>query len=54
MSASLIFQAVAKLRANAVPGDNLNAVIHPQVAFDLKSGLQIHLLTQIQVLVMKH
>ena len=39
MSASLIFQAVAKLRANAVPGDNLNAVIHPQVAFDLKSGL---------------
>jgi len=39
MSASLIFQAVAKLRANSVPGDNLNAVIHPQVAFDLKSGL---------------
>ena len=39
MSASLIFQAVAKLRANEVPGDNLNAVIHPQVAFDLKSGL---------------
>ena len=39
MSASLIFQAVAKLRANAVPGDNLSAVIHPQVAFDLKSGL---------------
>ncbi len=39
MSAALIFQAVAKLRANAVPGDNLSAVIHPQVAFDLKSGL---------------
>ena len=39
MSAALIFQAVAKLRANSVPGDNLNAVIHPQVAFDLKSGL---------------
>ena len=39
MSASLIFQAVAKLRANSVPGDNLSAVIHPQVAFDLKSGL---------------
>ena len=39
LSASSIFQAVAKLRANAVPGDNLSAVIHPQVAFDLKSGL---------------
>ena len=39
MSAALIFQAVAKLRANSVPGDNLSAVIHPQVAFDLKSGL---------------
>mgnify|MGYP001420000782 FL=1 len=39
MSASLIFQAVAKLRAAGVPGENLNAVIHPQVAFDLKSGL---------------
>ena len=38
MSASLIFQAVAKLRAG-VPGENLSAVIHPQVAFDLKSGL---------------
>ena len=39
MSASLIFQAVAKLRAAGVSGDGLNAVIHPQVAFDLKSGL---------------
>ena len=39
MSAALIFQAVAKLRAAGVSGDNLNAVIHPQVAFDLKSGL---------------
>ena len=39
MSASLIFQAVAKLRANAVPAENLSAVIHPNVAFDLKSGL---------------
>ena len=39
MSASLIFQAVAKLRANAVPAENLAAVIHPNVAFDLKSGL---------------
>jgi hypothetical protein len=39
MSAALIFQAVAKLRAAGVSGDGLNAVIHPQVAFDLKSGL---------------
>ena len=39
MSAALIFQAVAKLRAAGVPGENLSAVIHPQVAFDLKSGL---------------
>ena len=39
MSASLIFQAVAKLRAAGVPADNLSAVIHPQVAVDLKSGL---------------
>ena len=39
MSAALIFQAVAKLRAAGVSGENLNAVIHPQVAFDLKSGL---------------
>ena len=39
MSAALIFQALAKLRAAGVSGDNLNAVIHPQVAFDLKSGL---------------
>ncbi len=39
MSASLIFQAVAKLRSAGVPADNISAVIHPQVAFDLKSGL---------------
>ena len=39
MSASLIFQAVAKLRAAGVPGENLSAVIKPKVAFDLKSGL---------------
>ena len=39
MSAALIFQAVAKLRATGVPSDNLACVLHPQVAFDLKSGL---------------
>ena len=35
----LIFQAIAKLRANSVPAENLSAVIHPNVAFDLKAGL---------------
>jgi N4-gp56 family major capsid protein len=39
LSAAVLFQAVAKLRAAGVPGENLSAVIHPQVAFDLKSGL---------------
>jgi len=39
MSAALIFQAVAKLRSAGVPGDDLACVVHPQVAFDLKSGL---------------
>ena len=39
MSAAVLFQAVAKLRAAGVPGENLSAVLHPQVAFDLKSGL---------------
>jgi len=39
MSAALIFQAVAKLRATGVPSDNLACILHPQVAFDLKSGL---------------
>jgi N4-gp56 family major capsid protein len=39
LSASSIFQAVAKLRAAGVPGDDLACIVHPQVAFDLKSGL---------------
>jgi len=39
MSAALIFQAVAKLRAAGVPGNDLACVVHPQVAYDLKSGL---------------
>ena len=39
MSASLIFQAVAKLRATGVPSDNLACILHPNIAFDLKSGL---------------
>ncbi|BCV04469.1 MAG: hypothetical protein CM15mV87_030 [Caudoviricetes sp.] len=39
MSLFKFFPNSCKLRANAVPGDNPSAVIHPQVAFDLKSGL---------------
>ena len=39
MSAGLIFNAVAKLRSTGVPSDNLSCILHPQVAFDLKSGL---------------
>jgi N4-gp56 family major capsid protein len=39
MSAALIFNAVAKLRATGVPSDNLACILHPNVAFDLKSGL---------------
>jgi len=34
-----IFQAVAKLRANAVPGSDLYCVLHPEVAYDLKATL---------------
>jgi len=39
MSAALIAQAVARLRANAVPSDALACVVHPFVAYDLKSNL---------------
>jgi len=39
MSAGLIFNAVAKLRATGVPSDNLACILHPNIAFDLKSGL---------------
>ena len=39
MSAALVAQAVAKLRANAVPGDALACVVHPYVAYDLKANL---------------
>ncbi len=39
MSAALVAQAVAKLRANAVPGDALACVLHPYVAYDLKKDL---------------
>jgi len=39
MSAALIFNAVAKLRATGVPSDNLACILHPNIAYDLKSGL---------------
>ena len=39
MSAALVAQAVARLRANAVPSDALACVVHPYVAYDLKANL---------------
>jgi N4-gp56 family major capsid protein len=39
MSAALIANAVARLRAAAVPGDALACVVNPYVAYDLKSAL---------------
>jgi N4-gp56 family major capsid protein len=38
-SAAILAQAVARLRANAVPGDALACVVNPYVAYDLKSAL---------------
>lgn len=39
LSAAVVAQAVARLRANAVPSDALACVVHPYVAYDLKSNL---------------
>ena len=39
MSAALVAKAIATLRANAVPGDELFCVLHPYVAYDLKANL---------------
>lgn len=39
ISAASIFEAVAKLRGNGVSGADLFAVVHPYVAYDIKSGL---------------
>lgn len=39
LSAAVIAQAVARLRAAAVPSDALACVVHPFVAYDLKSNL---------------
>ena len=38
-TAALVFEAVAKLRANAVPPSDLALVLHPLVAHDLKSTI---------------
>lgn len=39
LSAAVVAQAVAKLRANAVPTTDLALVLHPYVAYDLKANL---------------
>jgi N4-gp56 family major capsid protein len=39
LSAAIVAQAVAKLRAGGVPSDNLACVLNPYVAYDLKSAL---------------
>jgi N4-gp56 family major capsid protein len=36
---ALLANAIAKLRNNAVPGENLACVVHPYVAYDLKASL---------------
>lgn len=39
ITAQQIFQAVAKLKADAVSTDGMVCVIHPEIAFDLKAAL---------------
>lgn len=39
ITAASIFAAVAKLKANAVPTDGMACVLHPSIAYDLKSAL---------------
>lgn len=39
LSAALVFQAVAKLRAAGVPGTDLFCVVAPEIAYDLKANL---------------
>jgi len=39
MTPALVMKAIATLRANSVPGDELFCVLHPYVAYDLKSAL---------------
>ena len=39
ITAASIFQAVAKLRAAGVPGEELACVVHPSIAYDLKANI---------------
>jgi N4-gp56 family major capsid protein len=39
IAAQNIFAAVAKLRSDAVPADNMVCVLHPKIAYDLKGSL---------------
>lgn len=39
ISTADIFKAVAKLRARSVPMDGIVCVLHPEIAFDLKSNM---------------
>jgi N4-gp56 family major capsid protein len=39
ITAALVMQAVTKLRAAAVPSEGIVAVLHPNIAYDLKSAL---------------
>ena len=39
LSAAVVAQAIAKLRASAVPQDALACVVHPYVAYDLKAAI---------------
>jgi N4-gp56 family major capsid protein len=39
LTPALIFEAIATLRAANVPASDMAVVIHPEIAYDLKSGL---------------
>jgi N4-gp56 family major capsid protein len=39
ITGAAIFQAIATLRANKVPASNMACVLHPEVAYDLKSSI---------------
>ena len=39
LTAAQIFQAVAKLKADAIPTEGMVCVIHPEIAYDLKASL---------------
>jgi N4-gp56 family major capsid protein len=39
ITAALVMQAITKLRAAAVPSEGIVAVLHPNIAYDLKSAL---------------